>query len=200
MKEERSQEKLVEPVTVFTSRTVKLGSERRFEEALHDFVTRSLQTEGQLGMSVMRPVQGSGSREYGILQRFRDAESRDRFYSSLLYKQWEAKEESLIEGGPKHQNLSGLETWFVIPGQRADNPPPRWKMATSTILGVWPASILVPWVLNPFMIGLPWLLQALFVAVGIVIVLTWVIMPVLVRILRPWLYLPDRSQQLRKQA
>jgi uncharacterized protein len=176
-----------EPVSIFTSRTVKIGFEERFEEALRDFITRSLQTEGQLGMIVMRPVEGSGSREYGILQRFRDAESRDHFYTSQIYKQWEAIEESLIEGEAKHPRISGLETWFVIPGQKAVIPPPRWKMAIVTILGVWPASILVPWLLNPLLIGMPWLLQALFVAVGIVVVLTWAIMPVLVRILNRWL-------------
>lgn len=93
----------------------------------------------------------------------------------------------MIEGEAKHPHISGLETWFVIPGQKAVIPPPRWKMALVTILGVWPASILVPWVLNPFMIGMPWPLQAFFVAVGIVAILTWAIMPVLVRILNRWL-------------
>jgi antibiotic biosynthesis monooxygenase (ABM) superfamily enzyme len=46
----------------------------------------------------------------------------------------------------------------------------------------------VPWLLNPLMSGLSLALQALLVAVGIVIRLTWVIMPVLVRILKRWLY------------
>ena len=194
MNENRSPEKLNGPVAVFTSRTVKVGSEARFEAALHEFVTGPLQTEGQLGINVMRPVEGSGSREYGILQRFRDAESRERFYLSTFYEQWEAMEGSLIEGDAKHQNLSGLETWFVSPGQHEVIPPPTWKMALVTILGVWPASILIPWILNPFMGGLPWLLQALLVAVGIVVLLTWAIMPVLVRILKPWLYFPNGKQ------
>jgi hypothetical protein len=179
-------------VAVFTSRTVKPGSEGRFEAALNDFIAGSLRTGGQLGISVMRPVEGSGSREYGILQRFKDEDSRDRFYSSSIYKQWEALEESLVEGGTKHPHLSGLETWFVGPGQRAMVPPPTWKMAIVTIAGVWPASMLVPWLFNPFMGGLNWLLQALIIAIGIVVLLTWVIMPVLVRILRPWLY-PDHQ-------
>ena len=155
---------------------------------MHDFISRSLQTEGQLGVSVIRPVQGSGSREYGILRRFRDSASRDRFYESPLFKQWEITVASLTEGEPKHQHLSGLETWFVLPGQRALIPPPPWKMALVTVLGVWPISMLVPWLLNPLISSLSLTLQALFVAVGIVILLTWVVMPVLVRILKPWLY------------
>jgi uncharacterized protein len=176
-----------EPITVFTSRTVRSGHEEEFEAALQELIARSLRAEGQLGMSVMRPVEGSGSREYGILQRFRDAESRDHFYSSDFFQEWEAAEASFTEGGVAHPRLSGLETWFVPPGQRAVVPPPPWKMALVTILGVWPASILVPWLLDPLMGGLPWLLQALLVAVGIVVLLTWVIMPVLVRVLKPWL-------------
>jgi uncharacterized protein len=60
-------------------------------------------------------------------------------------------------------------------------------MALVTVVGVWPASMLVPWVLNPLIRGLPSALQALLGAIGIVILLTWVIMPLLVKILKRWL-------------
>ena len=59
-------------------------------------------------------------------------------------------------------------------------------MAIVTVLGVWPVSLLVPWLLNPFIGNLSLALQALIIAVGIVILLTWVVMPVLTRILKPW--------------
>jgi len=94
----------------------------------------------------------------------------------------------LTEGEAKHQHLSGLETWFVLPGQRALTPPPPWKLALVTVAAVWPTRMFVPWLLNPLMSGLSLALQALLVAAGIVIRLTWVIMPVLVRILKRWLY------------
>ena len=178
----------MEPATVLTLRTVKPGFEEKFEAELHDFISRSLQTEGQLGVSVIRPVEGSGSREYGILRRFRDAAHREWFYQSPLFQQWEATVDSLTEGAPKHQALSGLETWFVLPGQRAVIPPPRWKMAVATLLGVWPASMLVPWLLSPLIGGLPSYLKGIFVSAGIVTLLTWAIMPFLARILKPWLY------------
>jgi hypothetical protein len=188
MNHHSSSERSKEPAAVLALRTVKPGFEERFEAELHDFISRSLQTEGQLGVSVMRPVQGSASREYGILRRFSDSASRDLFYDSTLFKQWEVKVASLTEGEPKHQDLSGLETWFVLPGQRAFIPPPPWKMALVTVVGVWPVSMFVPWLLNPLISGLSLPLQALCVAVGIVILLTWVVMPVLVRILKRWLY------------
>jgi antibiotic biosynthesis monooxygenase (ABM) superfamily enzyme len=178
---------VTEPVAVLVLRTVKPGFEEKFEAELRDFIARSLQTEGQLGVSIMRPTPGSGSHEYGILRRFRDSACRDRFYESALFREWEATVASLMEGESKRQDLSGLETWFTLPGHRAVIPPPRWKMALVTVVGVWPASMLVPWLLNPFMSDLPLPLRALITAVGIVILLTWVVMPVLARILRPWL-------------
>jgi hypothetical protein len=47
MNDHRLKEKLTDPVAVFTSRTVKLGFEERFEEALHEFITQSLQAQAQ---------------------------------------------------------------------------------------------------------------------------------------------------------
>ncbi|QEM67620.1 antibiotic biosynthesis monooxygenase [Geobacter sp. FeAm09] len=180
-------EKPAEVVAVLTLRTVRTGCEERFEAELHDFIARSLHAEGQLGVHVLRPEPGTGSREYGIVRRFGTGECRDRFYASSLFRQWEAAVAPLTEGAPQRQEVSGLETWFTLPGHQALVPPPRWKMAVVTVLGVWPVSMLVPWLLNPFITNLSQLLQALAIAVGIVIVLTWAVMPVLARMLRPWL-------------
>lgn len=95
------------------------------------------------------------------------------------------KAEPFREREPSYRLENGLEYWFAPSGALVS--PPHWKMAIVTVLGVWPVSMLVPWLLNPFLANLPQILQALLVAVGIVIVLTWAAMPVLVKILRPWL-------------
>lgn len=182
-----SPEEAAAPVAVLTLRRVKPGCEKEFEAALHDFVERSLHTEGQLGVHVLRPDAGAAVREYGIVRRFSRPESRDAFYRSALFEQWERTAAPLTVGGPRRQELSGLETWFTLPGQRAVIPPPRWKMALVTLLGVYPASLLVTWLLNPLMAGLPPAAQALMVAAGIVALLTWVVMPALARGLSPWL-------------
>jgi len=177
-----------EPVAVLTLRTVKPGLEEKFEAELHDFISASLEAEGQLGVHVVRPAPGSRLREYGIVRRFTDSQARDRFYDSALFRQWEEKVAQLTEGVPVRQELKGLEAWFALPGRDGSVQPPRWKMATVTALGVWPVSIVIPWLLKPLVGTLhPWV-QALFIAIGIVIVLTWAVMPVLVKILRPWLH------------
>lgn len=177
-----------EPVAVLTLRTVKQGVQDQFEAALHDFITQSFNTPGQLGVHVIRPVPGSGSREYGIVRRFASVAARDSFYSSKLFHDWEETIATLVEGGGVRQELSGLEAWFTLRGAAAAAQPPRWKMAVVTLTGVYPVSIFVPWLLKPAIKALhPWL-QVFFIALGIVVMLTWVVMPVLVRILKPWLY------------
>ena len=143
MNNKSSLDKPNEPAAVFNKRTVKHGFNEKFDIVLHDFIAQSLQTEGQLGVSVMCPVDGSGSHEYDILRQFRDVVSRDRFYESPLFKQWEVTVASLTEGEAKRQHLSGLETGFVLPGQRAMYSSATLEMALVIILDVWPASILI---------------------------------------------------------
>lgn len=181
-------EKQEEPVAVLTQRTVKQGCQEKFEAALHDFISASFRTEGQLGVHVIRPAPGTGSREYGILRRFSSAEARDGFYRSRLFQEWEETVAPMVEGAPARQELSGLEAWFSLPGRTEVPQAPRWKMALVTLAGVYPVSILVPWLLHPLIMPLHMFLQAFFIALGIVVMLTWAVMPALVKILRPWLY------------
>lgn len=49
MNKQSSPGKSGEPVAVLALRTVKAGCEERFEAELHEFISRSLQTEGRLG-------------------------------------------------------------------------------------------------------------------------------------------------------
>lgn len=176
------------PVTVAITRRVRPGHEAAFESALHEFIAQSLKTPGQLGVYVLRPEPGSVPREYGILRRFADAASRDAFYQSAIVAEWQQKVAPLTEGEPRYEHVSGLETWFTVPGRRAIVPPPRWKMALVTLLAVYPASLLIAFVIGPWIRDWPVALQSLVVGVAMVAVLTWLFMPALARLLRRWLY------------
>jgi antibiotic biosynthesis monooxygenase (ABM) superfamily enzyme len=178
----------LEPITVSITRNVKPGHEEEFEKALHEFLAQSLETWGEMHVHVLRPAPGSGSREYGILRKFADQKTHDAFYQSPLYAEWERKVAPHSEGDARYEELSGLETWFTLPGQRAIVPPPRIKMAFVTFLGVYPASMLVSQLLHPINSLWPVPLKALLNSALIVALLAWVIMPQLTRILHRWLY------------
>jgi antibiotic biosynthesis monooxygenase (ABM) superfamily enzyme len=136
-----------------------------------------------MGINVILP--GNNEREYVVIFRFDTYEHLRAWQESGIRGELLKKSESFREGGQSYQMKSGLEYWFAP--STSPMVPPQWKMAIVTVLGVWPVSMLVPWLLNPFITNLSQAVQALLIAVGIVIILTWAVMPVLVRILRPWL-------------
>ena len=173
------------PVHIAITRRVKPGCEAEFQTALQEFFKTSFAHIGVHGASMLVPPPGSPSPEFGILRTFASEHERDAFYASPMFKKWEDRIKPLTEGDPVHRQLNGLEAWFRSP----HNPPPRWKMALLTWIAVWPVSMVVPAALNP-LIGssVPNVMFAGTVAAGIVLVLTWVAMPVLVKFTQGWLH------------
>ena len=176
------------PISIAVTRKVRHGKEDEFEQALHEFVQSSLSTPDQLGVLVIRPAPGSDSREYGILRRFASNEERTRFYQSDLFKQWQERIRDLCEGPVYKEMVSGLETWFTMPGKKAVVSPPHWKMALTILMAVYPVTLIVPWLLHPVIQRVPALLGHLMVSVCVVATLTWIAMPLLNRLLKAWLH------------
>jgi antibiotic biosynthesis monooxygenase (ABM) superfamily enzyme len=92
----------------------------------------------------------------------------------------------MVEGEPIYRKLDGLEAWFREPKAAM---PPRWKMALLTWIAVWPVSMAVPALIVPWWpASIPTVFLAGLGAALIVVVLTWVAMPFLVKVARPWLH------------
>jgi len=171
------------PIHIAITRRVRSGCEAEFQAALRDFFQTSFAHGGVLGASMLTPPPGSDSREYGILRTFASETERDAFYESPMFKAWEERARTLTEGEPVYRQLHGLEAWFRSP----HNPPPRWKMAVATLLGVYPVSLLIGVVLSPTLRKLPLVLNLFVVSAIIVGLLTWVVMPFVTRLLHDWL-------------
>lgn len=172
------------PIHVAITRRVRPGCEAEFQQALLEFMQASFTHPAVLGANMLVPPPGSTSREFGILRTFHNEKERDAFYESPMFKTWEERARTLTEGEPVYRPLSGLEAWFRSP----HHPPPRWKMALLTWIAVWPVSLAVPALLKPWVSpALPKVLLAGLVAAGIVTVLTWVAMPLLVKLAGDWL-------------
>lgn len=175
------------PMHIAITRRVRPGCEAEFQQALREFFQTSFAHDGVLGASMLVPPPGSESPEFGILRTFANEQERDAFYESPMFKAWEEKSRPLTEGEWVCRQLHGLEAWFRSP----QNPPARWKMALLTWIAVWPVSMAVRALLNP-LIGqtAPHVIFAGVVAGGIVVVLTWVAMPLLVKVAHRWLQPP----------
>jgi len=172
------------PFTVVVTWRVRQGYEPEFEAWRREISAAALPFPGHMGI-VVNPS-GANSGEYVVVFRFDTYPHLRAWMESDIRRDLLKKAETFRESEPAYRMESGLEYWFAPLG--APVSPPRWKMALVTVLGVWPVSLLVSWLLNPLVGKLPLVLQALCMAVGIVSLLTWAVMPVLVRILKPWLH------------
>ena len=174
------------------TRRVRPENAAEFERLLTEFAGRTLSVPGSRGVHLLFPPPGSESNEYGILRSFANSAARDAFYSSALYRDWTAQIDHLVESEPIFRKLDGLEAWFRGPLLPM---PPRWKMAVLTWIAVWPVSIAVPAALAPFYgPSVPFVIRAGVGAAGIVLVLTWVAMPLLVKLAHRWLRGPSTRQ------
>jgi len=103
----------------------------------------------------------------------------------------------MVEGKSSPRQLSGLEAWFRD-GQ--EPMPPRWKMALLTWPAVWLVRMLVRAIVAPALGPvLPQILESGVVTAGVVTILTWVAMPLVVRMARPWLR-PKNTQPMIKPS
>lgn len=168
-------------IHVAITRKVLPGKEEEFREALRKFLGESFLHGGVHGAAMITSLPGSDANEIGILRTFKDEAERDAFYNSKLFQDWEAYASKLTED-PVYRQLTGLEAWF-----RSPVPPARWKMAIATLCGVFPASLFLNFTIGPYLHRLPLPLRLFILAACMVVLLTWVVMPLITRLLKKWL-------------
>ncbi len=183
------------PVHVAITRHVRAGMEEDFQRGLREFFQSSFDQKGVLGASMLSPPPGSNTREYGILRTFASEKERDEFYASPEFQAWDAKARAMTEGDPVYRQLHGLEAWFQSP----QPPPPRWKMAIATLIGVFPTSLFLSATIGPLISGWSLLVRSLVIALCMVALLTWIVMPIVARLMRPWLQ-PRTHQPTARSA
>ena len=171
------------PIHVAITRRVKPGREAEFQQALREFFQTSLGHGGVLGVHMLVPPR-AGDREYGILRTFASAAERDEFYASDMFAAWEERVAPLVEGEALYRDLTGLEAWF----RDVRSMPPRWKMAIATLIGVYPTSLFIGTTIGVAVHDWPLLVRGLVFAASMVALLTWVVMPLVARVLHGWLH------------
>jgi antibiotic biosynthesis monooxygenase (ABM) superfamily enzyme len=179
-----------QPIHVAITRRIKSGREEEFQTALKEFFALSLGQSGVHGAAMIVPAPGSSSTEYGIIRSFASPAERDAFYASGLYTEWKKRVAPLSDGEPATRELHGLEAFF-----RGNGPtsPPRWKMAIATYLGVVPVVMALSLTLGAFISSWSFVPRNLIFNAFVVTLLTWVVMPVIIRILNPWLSKNDHE-------
>jgi antibiotic biosynthesis monooxygenase (ABM) superfamily enzyme len=173
-----------QPIHVAITRRIKPGREQEFQTALKEFFARSLAQSGVHGAAMLVPPPGSSSMEYGIIRSFANTDERDAFYASPFYLEWKNRIAPLTDGEPEARELHGLEAFFRQSGQAS---PLRWKMAIATYFGVVPTIMTLALTLGPVIRSWNFVLYNLVFNACVVVLLTWVVMPLITNGLHRWL-------------
>jgi len=171
------------PLTVVVHRRIRAGQEATFLAAMRDFVVAM---PGHDGMQLLVPA--TGGQDYTVIARFASPAARAAFTAKPEYRTWMEKLAALGEGDPRIDELTGLEGWLTAPDVPTLPRIPKPKMAVATFLGVYPVTTLLGLTVVPVMADLPLLLRNLVVAALVVALLTWLVMPLVTKLLHPWLF------------
>ncbi len=187
------------PVTVIVRRIAKKDKIKEFEEWLSGISKEVSRQEGSMGIDIIRPSPNGSSKskfEYVVIFRFNSYDNLTKWEKSPIRNEWLQKGRKLVEADPNVQKMTGLEFWFtpyfkdesspMIPLQ----PPPRYKMVIVTIPVI---SILLLTLVPQIhflteMLSIPFPIRLVIALTITVLLMTYVIMPLLTKLLKPWLF------------
>lgn len=177
----------VAPVTVIFTWEVAAGREAEFEQWAHGITDAATRFPGHLGANWLRPA--PGKHDYHTVLRFDKLEHFTAWEQSPERAAWLARAATYVR---EHKLQStGLESWFTLPGLHPVQPPPRWKMYLTTLLAVFPLSLMLQLSIAPFLSRSVLVLRTAALSFVLVTLLTFLVMPHLTKLLRFWLY-PER--------
>ena len=175
------------PATAVITREIVPDHEHDYQEWSQRLLAVVARLPGYEGATLVGPPHHEPGRHMLIL-RFSDRKSLRRWVDSDERKSLTAEAAEFSKEA--YEEPSSLETWFAIPGMGTVQPPPRWKMALVTTPAAYVLITLILVALSPFSEPWPHVATNAVVTVLMVGLLTWVAMPLLTRVLRPWLYPP----------
>jgi antibiotic biosynthesis monooxygenase (ABM) superfamily enzyme len=175
------------PVTTTVTRRVKPGHEAFYEQFLQGIIAEVSKFPGHMGVEVFRPASAADG-EYRVVYRFDTREHLRAWLESDERAAWLERAEPHVVGPMRSRFVTGLETWFTVPGRPDTPPPPPYKMALLTWVALFPVLTLVVVIIGPVIQGLPTVPRLAITAAVVVPIMTWVVMPRVTRLLHHWLF------------
>lgn len=176
-----------DPVTVSVSRRVTPGREQDYEAWVHGIAAAASAFPGHQGVNVHRPSAQTGGR-YVLIYRFDSDAHAKAWETSEERAHWIARLEGITEGEGDRKRVTGLEVWFDLPEVPAAAHAPRWKMSLVLIAVVFALVYPLQLIVLPLTPDWPHWLRTLTIAVIQVLLMTYLVMPRVTALLKPWLF------------
>jgi uncharacterized protein len=175
-----------QPVTVMIERYVTRGREFEFQawnEKLEHILS---EYPGCLGTGLLHP--NVAGQPWHLVYRFATAQQLRDWEESGVRAALMEQARPFVESTTVHR-VTGLETWFSLPGHLVE-PPPRWKMFIVSSAVFYILSLTLNSLYGSVIRNWSTPLRVLFVSYPVTAIATWLVMPLAARTLRRWLYAP----------
>lgn len=181
-------------VTVLISRRVKAGHEADFERITAQIMAAAASFPGYLGAQLVHPGDDPGVHDilYHVVLAFDTQAHLEAWQASAERAAGLAASAPFVEGSSTMRPVSGLGLWFRAPAVGGDSPlvspPPKWKVAVVTWLGICPTVYLMFLLFGHLVAPWPLFPRIFFLTLLVVPLMTWLVAPQLTRLFKPWLY------------
>jgi antibiotic biosynthesis monooxygenase (ABM) superfamily enzyme len=122
-----------------------------------------------------------------IAFRFADAAALATWEHSAVRREWVTRAQPMVVESSRAYTVTGFESLFDSSINASATIPARWKTATVIALALFPASLLLNWLLVPRLLSWYLVPRVLVTTALLVPFMVWVGVPWLSRWLRPWL-------------
>lgn len=181
--EQRIVQPAADTVTLISAVRLRPGTEDEHSRLHHQAVAEARELGGLVRDELVPALAGAQPETVALLtfktredlQRWLDAPQRMRYIDAMA---------ELTESPRTLNVVSDFAGWFSNTGSVA---PKQWKQATAVIAGLVPVSLVVALARQAIAPQLPLLATVVIAAVLNVSALTWVVMPIITRVLRGWL-------------
>lgn len=174
-----------EPVTAVFSQRLRPGSQAAFEDLFAEVATVLRTFDGYLASDLLTPVDGVQS-DHAVVVAFASRDQLDAWLDAPQRREWLERIEPLIEGDREMSIVGGFGGWFSGDDAHPSGPP-RWKQAVAVLLALYPTALGIGWLLRTVAPDLPFAVSMLIANIAGVAALTWLLMPLVTKVLAPWL-------------
>lgn len=181
------------PLTVVISRRVKSGKETEFEALSAEMTTRASHFPGYLGATMFRPASADDP-EYRIVFKFAGQAALSDWEQSPERLEVLQQIEQLLITPSERETVSGIVSWFTLPGHNPVQPPPRYKMTLVSWLALYPAVTVIFFLFGDWLAAMPLAIRTLLVTASVMLLMSYVLMPRMTRWFSRWLYPTSRSR------
>jgi antibiotic biosynthesis monooxygenase (ABM) superfamily enzyme len=174
------------PVTVVVSRRPAEGAEARLLGWAAGITAAAERFPGHLGAQIYPPTPPDRE-DVVIAFSFADAGALSVWERSPERLAWIERARPFTVGQQTAHAVSGFEGIFAPTIGATTTPPPRWKTAVVIALALYPASLLLNWLLVPHIASWNLFVRVLITTALIVPFMVWAGVPWITARLRRWL-------------